>query len=72
MSIIGGILILCGFSETWGLSDMDSFYLKDLELLLRIRYELEHVPMTPEQRQIKETSFEAVQIVLDMYVVDLR
>jgi len=30
--------------------------MRDLEQLLSIRYELEHTPLSPKQRQTKETS----------------
>ena len=51
---------------------MNPYYMRDLEQLLSIRYELEHTPLSPRQRQVKETSLEALQIILDMYNQDNR
>ena len=53
----------------WGIV-FNPLFMQDLEVALKIRHELNNVPMGPSRRGTLETSFEAVQIVLEMYVVE--
>lgn len=50
----------------WGVI-FNPLLMQDLETALKIRHELSSVPMSDSRRVTLETSFEAVQIVLDLY-----
>ena len=51
---------------------MSEYYRQDLQKYLEIMDELQHSLMSPRRRRQLENCKEALEIVLDMYVVDLR
>ena len=51
---------------------MSEYYRQDLQKYLEIMDELHHSLMSPRRRRQLENCKDALEIVLDMYVVDLR
>ena len=51
---------------------MSPYYTQDLQKYLEVVDELKHSLMSPRRRRQLENCKEALEIVLDMYVIDLR